>query len=119
LEETLQAWNNFAEQIQKDKPAHYSLMQVYKPILKEKNTIVIRFEGQIQVELFSEIKKDLLTHLKKSLGTLNVEISEEVVESIEDAGKPRLYTPDDKFRFMAERNPALLRLKQQLNLDLD
>jgi len=119
LEETLQAWNYFAEQIQKDKPAHYSLMRVYKPILKEKNTIVIRFEGQIQVELFSEIKKDLLTHLKKSLGTLNVEISEEVVESIEDAGKPRLYTPDDKFRFMAERNPALLRLKQQLNLDLD
>ncbi|MEW5846215.1 MAG: DNA polymerase III subunit gamma/tau [Bacteroidota bacterium] len=119
LEETLQAWNNYAEQIQKEKPAHYSLMQVYKPILKENSNIVIQFEGQIQVELFNEIKKDLITYLKKSLGTLNVEISEEVVESIESNGKPRLYTADEKFRFMVERNPALLRLKQQLNLDLD
>jgi len=115
----LQAWTSFAELIQKDKPAHYSLMQVYKPFLKEKNTIVIRFEGQIQIELFSEIKKDLLAHFKKSLGILNIEITEEIVEKIEDNGKPRLYTPDDKFRFMAERNPALIRLKQQLNLDLD
>lgn len=115
----LQAWNNFAEQIQKEKPAHFSLMQVYKPILKENNSIVIQYEGQIQVELFSEIKKDLLTYLKKSLGSLNIEIIEEIVDKIEDNGKPRLYTPDDKFRFMVERNPNLLRLKQQLNLDFD
>lgn len=119
LEEVLQAWNNFAEQIQKEKPAHFSLMQVYKPILKENNSIVIQYEGQIQVELFSEIKKDLLTYLKKSLGSLNIEIIEEIVDKIEDNGKPRLYTPDDKFRFMVERNPTLLRLKQQLNLDFD
>ncbi len=115
----LQAWTSFAEQIQKDKPAHFSLMQVYKPVIKENNKIIIQFEGQIQIELFSEIKKDLLTHFKKSLGILNIEITEEIVEKIEDNGKPRLYTPDDKFRFMAERNPALIRLKQQLNLDLD
>lgn len=118
-EQILQAWTNFAEQIQKDKPAHFSLMQVYKPILKENNKITIQFEGQIQIELFSEIKKDLLTYIKKSFGILNIEIAEEIVEKIEDNGKPRLYTPEDKFRFMAERNPALIRLKQQLNLDLD
>ena len=118
-EQILEAWTSFAEQIQKDKPAHFSLMQVYKPILKENNKITIQFEGQIQIELFSEIKKDLLTYIKKSFGILNIEIAEEIVEKIEDNGKPRLYTPDDKFRFMAERNPALIRLKQQLNLDLD
>lgn len=118
-DQLIQAWTNFAEHIQKDKPAHFSLMQVYKPIVKENNNITIQFEGQIQIELFSEIKKDLLTYLKKSLGILNVDITEEIVEKIEDNGKPRLYTPDDKFRFMAERNPALIRLKQQLNLDLD
>ena len=118
-EQILQAWTSFAEQIQKDKPAHFSLMQVYKPILKENNKITIQFEGQIQIELFSEIKKDLLTYIKKSFGILNIEIAEEIVEKIEDNGKPRLYTHDDKFRFMAERNPALIRLKQQLNLDLD
>ncbi|MEY1638188.1 hypothetical protein [Tenuifilum osseticum] len=118
-EQVLQAWTSFAEQIQKVKPAHFSLMQVYKPILKENNKIIIQFEGQIQIELFSEIKKDLLTYIKKSFGILNIEIAEEIVEKIEDNGKPRLYTPEDKFRFMAERNPALIRLKQQLNLDLD
>lgn len=118
-EQILEAWTSFAEQIQKDKPAHFSLMQVYKPFLKENNKITIQFEGQIQIELFSEIKKDLLTYIKKSFGILNIEIAEEIVEKIEDNGKPRLYTPDDKFRFMAERNPALIRLKQQLNLDLD
>lgn len=115
----LKAWNDYAEQIQKEKPAHFSLMQVYRPVLTENSRITVRFEGQIQVELFNEIKKDLIVYLKKTLGTINLEITEEVVESIDDNGKPRLYTPDEKFRFMAERNPALLRFRQQLNLDLD
>ncbi len=118
-DEVLKAWISFAEQIQKDRPAHFSLMQLYKPILKDNNAIVIQFEGQLQIDLFNEIKKDLLTHLKKSLSILNIDIVEEIVDNIDDNGKPRLYTPDDKFRFMAERNPALIRFKQRLNLDID
>jgi len=118
-DEVLKAWISFAEQIQKDRPAHFSLMQLYKPILKDNSTIIIQFEGQLQIDLFNEIKKDLLTHLKKSLSILNIDIVEEIVDNIDDNGKPRLYTPDDKFRFMAERNPALIRFKQRLNLDID
>jgi DNA polymerase-3 subunit gamma/tau len=118
-EEVLNAWESYAASIEKSKPAHFSLMQTYKPKLKDDNTIIVGFEGQIQIELFSEIKKDVITYFKKQLGTLNINITEEIVEAVEENGKPRLYTPDDKFRFMAERNPTLIRFKQQLNLDFE
>ena len=110
------AWNSYADIIITDKPGQYSLMQNYSPSLVENSKVLIKFEGQIQVELFQEIKLDLLVHLKKTLRNLAIEIVEEV-EVTEGPQKNRLFTADDKLKFLIEQNPALLRMKQQLNLD--
>ncbi|MGE0076674.1 MAG: hypothetical protein AB7S48_02340 [Bacteroidales bacterium] len=112
------AWKDFAEIIKTDKPGQYSLMQNYSPTLLDNQKILIKFEGQIQVELFQEIKTDLTIHLKKALRNLAIDISEEI-ETSDEPQKKRLFTADDKLKFMIEQNPALLRMKQQLNLDFN
>lgn len=113
LDET---WNSYAEIIKTEKPGQYSLMQNYSPILVESNKVLVKFEGQIQVDLFQEIKLDLLMYLKKTLRNLAIDITEEI-ETTEGPQKNRLFTSDDKLKFLIEQNPALLRMKQQLNLD--
>ncbi|MGD9978475.1 MAG: DNA polymerase III subunit gamma/tau [Bacteroidales bacterium] len=111
-------WNDYAATIKTAKPGQFSLMQTYSPALLENDRILIKFEGQIQIELFQEIKLDLLLYLKKTLKNIGIEISEEV-EAAEELQKNRLFTADDKLKFMIEQNPALLRMKQQLNLDFN
>lgn len=115
-DDLVDAWNSYAETIKTEKPGQFSLMQNYSPLLLEKNRVLVKFEGQIQVELFQEIKLDLLVHLKKTLRNLAIEIIEEI-EVTEGPQKNRLFTADDKLKFLIEQNPALLRMKQQLNLD--
>ncbi len=109
-------WNSYAETIKTEKPGQFSLMQNYSPLLLENNRVLVKFEGQIQIELFQEIKLDLLVHLKRNLRNLAIEIVEEI-EVTEGPQKNRLFTADDKLKFLIEQNPALLRMKQQLNLD--
>jgi len=44
-----------------------------------------------------------------------IDIIEEVDEKAVGSAKP--YTADDKFKFMCQKNPTLVKLRQQLNLD--
>jgi DNA polymerase-3 subunit gamma/tau len=112
----ISTWSSYAEIIKTEKPGQFSLMQNYSPILVESNKVLVKFEGQIQVDLFQEIKLDLLMYLKKTLRNLAIDITEEI-EVTEGPQKNRLFTSDDKLKFLIEQNPALLRMKQQLNLD--
>ncbi len=113
------AWNAFALQIEKEKPAHFSLMSNYPPTLSDNGKILVKFEAQVQIEIFKEIKKDVQLYLKNSLKASSIDIIEEVSNEEPIHKKPRLFTPDDKLKFMAEHNPALNRFIQQLNLDFD
>lgn len=112
------AWNNFTESIKEEKPGQYSLLQLYGPELLSDGKAYIRFETQIQVDMFREIKTDLLIFLKQFLKVNPPEILEEIAET-DEKNKPRLFTPDDKLKFLLEHNPALRRMKQRLNLDLE
>jgi len=110
----IQAWSNFADSIKDSNPRHYSLLQSYPPTLEPNYQVVVFFEGQIQVDLFLEIKNELAAYLRKQLQNPAITITEAIQEQ---QTQNRPYTPDEKFRFMAEKNPALIKLKQQMNLD--
>ncbi|HOY71688.1 MAG TPA: DNA polymerase III subunit gamma/tau [Tenuifilaceae bacterium] len=112
------AWSSFAESIKEEKPGQYSLLQLYGPELLSDGKAYIRFETQIQVDMFREIKTDLLTFLKQSLKVNPPEILEEIAET-DEKNKPRLFTADDKLKFLLQHNPALRKMKQKLNLDLE
>jgi DNA polymerase-3 subunit gamma/tau len=113
-ENLLNSWRLFINQIKDDKPNHSSILQSYQPHLIDDYKIGIVLESQLQVDLFSEIKPDLLLYIRSQLKNKQLDI----VETIEEQQlQNRLYTSDDKFKFMLQKNPNLAKLKQQLNLD--
>ena len=77
-------------------------------------TITIEINNEVQKELLSNIKQDLLDALRSLLSNrqtlLNIVVSE-------IAGEVKAYKPDDKFKMMAEKNPALLELKRRFDLN--
>lgn len=79
-------------------------------------TITIEINNEVQKELLSNIKQDLLDALRNLLSNrqtlLNIVVSE-------IAGEVKAYKPDDKFKMMAEKNPALLELKRRFDLNVE
>lgn len=116
-EELTATWNSFATKIEKDKPRIYSLMQSFQPIQRENFEVFVAFDGQVQIDMFQEVNQELIIYLKTELNNTNININYEVGVQGEST-KNSLYTSGDKLKFMLEQNPELLRLTQQLSLDL-
>ncbi|MCB0764278.1 MAG: DNA polymerase III subunit gamma/tau, partial [Flavobacteriales bacterium] len=70
--------------------------------------------NEVQENYLRSEKPELLGFLRRQLGDPGLELE---VEKEEVKVRPR-YTPLDKFRLMAEKNPALLKLREELDLDL-
>jgi DNA polymerase III subunit gamma/tau len=80
-------------------------------------TIHIEVDNEIQVDLLTiSLRTEVLSFLRKELQNSTIHL--EVVVSKEEA-KTMIYTQADKFKFMAEKNPALNDLRSVLGLDYD
>lgn len=80
-------------------------------------TIHLEVDNEIQTDLLTiSLRTDVLTFLRQEL--YNSTIHLEVVVSKEEA-KTMIYTQADKFKFMADKNPALHDLRVVLGLDYD
>jgi DNA polymerase III subunit gamma/tau len=81
------------------------------------STIHIEVDNEIQTDLLTiSLRTEVLTYLRKELNNSTIHL--EVVVSKEEA-KTMIYTQADKFKFMAEKNPALHDLRSVLGLDYD
>ena len=54
--------------------------------------------------------------IKEALNNFHIQINIQVIK-VESNQRP--YTPQEKFNKMAEKNPALKKLKDQLGLEID
>jgi DNA polymerase III subunit gamma/tau len=83
--------------------------------LREGNTIHLQLDNNFQAELLTEIKQDLMDFLRKSLHNYSLQITSEVIQREVER---RPYTAQEKFEFLANKNPALRDLREVLGLDL-
>ncbi len=82
----------------------------------EANVITILLNNEVQREMLAVIQQEMLDELRKLLSnkltSLEIKVSEVV-------GHTKAYKPMDKFKLLAEKNPALLELKKRFDLDID
>lgn len=109
-------WKNYAEALKANEPRIYSTLVAYQPVLKENNIIEFTVSNPLQEEVIKNIKINLLNYLKKNLNNFSIDVVTFITEKIESN---KLYTAEDKFDHMAKKNPDLLKLKQQFNLDFE
>ncbi len=110
----LSKWEEFSARYT-DEPQIYSLFS-QKPQLKDHWHIIIPLENSVQQSNLWEIKPALSGFLSRELNNTKIEIDSEITESDE---KPLIYNDSEKFQVMAQKNPALLLLKQKFNLDFN
>jgi DNA polymerase III subunit gamma/tau len=87
-----------------------------KPVLKGETQIEFTLDNKVQEEMIQEEKTDLMSFLRKELKNSLLSL-ETRIERVESEKKP--YTPSEKFSRMAQANPALHKLKQAFDLDIE
>jgi hypothetical protein len=110
-------WQFFNQSHLADRPRYSSLMSNYQPILAENFTIIVELESQLQLDMFNEFKNELLLFLRKKLDnkTITLSLKTHIVEET----KGKIYTVEDKFKYLSQLNPSIINLKKQLNLDFE
>lgn len=80
-------------------------------------TIHLEVDNEIQIDLLTTtLRTEVLTFLRKELQNSTIHL--EIVVA-EQENTTLIYTQADKFRFLAEKNPALNELRSVLGLDYD
>jgi DNA polymerase III subunit gamma/tau len=111
------AWAAFAEQLKAAKKLNdHAAVTMNRPEKTGELSVRYTVFNASALENLEADKTELMTFLRQKLNnyhfTLDIQLSKE-------EGQQRLYTPQDKFRRLAELNPDLQKLRQQFDLDLE
>lgn len=93
----------------------YATLTSSKITLVDK-TILIELNNEVQKEMLVGIKQDMLDDLRKLASNKQLQLEIKVSEI---SAEIKAYKPADKFKLMAEKNPALLELKKRFDLDIE
>ena len=78
-------------------------------------TFKLQLDNQIQMDTLTQMKQDLATFLRQRLRNASIQIAAEIVETTIER---RPYTAQEKFEYLANKNPALFELRDKLGLEL-
>lgn len=96
-------------------PSLQSVLRAEKPQLIDDFTVEFKFYNEAQ-------KDDLMKHAEKLLMKLRTSLNNYKIKTKTTILAAKIYKasgPNEKFDRMAKQNPNLLKLKQQLNLEID
>jgi len=115
-EEFERVWMAYAEQFKLGSPDLYVTLTSRMPELKEDLLIELSIENVVQEKEIADRKLDMLTFLRTELSNFKLQL-QTVVNKNPDNVKP--FTPQEKFKKMAEKNPAIKKLKDKFDLEID
>jgi DNA polymerase-3 subunit gamma/tau len=108
-------WRDYAQNCKKQgRNSLHATLAAYEPHVEGPGRISFTIVNDVQENYLREEKPELLGFLRRQIGdpSLDLEVIKERVKV-----KPR-YTPLDRFKLLAEKNPALLALQREVDLDL-
>lgn len=110
-------WQQFIQSYLSEKPRYASLLNTYLPLLENDFQVKVVFESQLQIDMFGEIKNELTHFLRVKLNNKGVNLVTSM--EVQENSNGKIYTVEDKYKYLSQLNPKLISLKQQLNLDFD
>jgi DNA polymerase-3 subunit gamma/tau len=115
-ERALDAVKQFAEEKSKSGNKQLYATLTSSKISLVNQTILIELNNEVQKEMLIIIKQDMLDALRNILQNKQVQLEITVSEIV---GEVKAYKPADKFKLMADKNPALLEFKKRFDLDIE
>lgn len=98
------------------KTAVRSLLMGQMPKIIDKNTLEMEVDNNIEMGYFNEEQQKLVPYLRTKLKNANIRFE---VKMVEREQTRKLYLPEEKFKYMAEKNPNLVYLRQKIQTDLE
>ena len=112
------SWKNYATKIGLEgKHNLSSILKEKTPTICDDFVLELVLNNKVQEEVFNEEKLNILGFLKKSLINNSIQLNIKIKEL--EKQEIKAYTPEEKFKEMVEKNPSLLKMKDQFGLELD
>ncbi|HDQ15882.1 MAG TPA: DNA polymerase III subunit gamma/tau [Bacteroidetes bacterium] len=107
-------WDEYLASIKDSKKNIFSILNRCKPRLTSENKIEIFVENKVaEYEIISH-REMLVPYLRKKLENAEIDL---IVTLNQEKLEKKAYTNEEKFKTMADKNPHLHTLKQELHLD--
>ena len=114
-EEMVEAWHQFADTIP-EQGRMTSFILNTQPRLTSATTFELTVSNILQEKEIIRLQPDILEFLQGKLHNTSIRMTLKIAEETE---VQRASTPEDRYRIMAEQNPALDKLKNALGLEID
>ncbi|MEX1190531.1 MAG: hypothetical protein WED10_08125 [Brumimicrobium sp.] len=95
----------------------FTALTMRDPILEENNLIKHFVDNDVQKSFLQTHETELLGFLRRELKNWSIQLK--VEEGTSDNGEKKLYSGQEKFKDMIDRNPHLKTLQQKFKLDVD
>jgi DNA polymerase-3 subunit gamma/tau len=115
-EDLLKYWEEYVKKIENEgKHNLAAILKIDNPKVTKDNMISLEFPNSTNKIEVERQKTDLLQFIRLSLQNYSIDLDISVNESIE---KTFVYTNEEKFQKLKEKNPSIELLKKTFNLDL-
>ncbi|MDB5242327.1 MAG: polymerase subunit gamma and tau [Spirosoma sp.] len=116
LEQLQATWQAFARLRQQQNDSATEQLVLNRTLTLNGTSIHITLDNTLQVGYLTEVKPELLGYLRDKLQNSSIQLEHTVTQQ---EVKKMIYSSQDKYNFMAEKNPALHELRKVLNLEVD
>ncbi len=109
-------WDEYATIIKEQgKKSFHSTLTLTQPVLKEDFLVELTIANAVQEKDFDREKSDLVAFIRQKLNNYGIQLQTTLAEKVTVEHK----TPKEQFKEMAQSNPSLIKLYEQLDLDVD
>jgi DNA polymerase-3 subunit gamma/tau len=109
-------WNDLAQQFRKESPDFFITLTTRIPELKDDFGIELTIDNVVQEKEITDRKLDILTYLRRELNNYKIQL---LIVINKNPNKVKAFNPQEKFRKMAEKNPAIKKMKDKFDLEID
>jgi DNA polymerase-3 subunit gamma/tau len=119
IESLKSCWIAYSDQIKTDRPRMSVTLRNVQPELRDETQVVILLSNRDQMEDFNHsTKASLEAYLRLQLQNDHITIESGMTEAVNQT-QVRLYTSEEKFQYLSNKNPLLNKLRQNLNLEIE
>jgi DNA polymerase III subunit gamma/tau len=118
LSELQLKWNEFIKKLEVEE-RYSEIVWLNRTLALQETTVQIKVDNELQKAMLAEggVQEEIILFLRNNLENKELKLSVLIAEKGEE--KKMIYTQAEKFNHLAEKNPALLLLKNALGLDYD
>ena len=100
-----------------DLPVVKAIIQQVQPVIEDESVVRVSLENELQEDYLNSVRDRILPFLRQALNNDSITVRTQVEAGSVNARL--VYTPDERFAFLLEKNPHLDDFREQFQLDIE